>query len=154
MPGSRESVTPTIQGSGDIRRYWEILARVCRISSQPVLSFTQVFQLLGSFVWASGLIPLGSLHLRPLRRHFHFSDLTSGLHHRIDQTHQSTYSGIGRIYFFSLLESISNLSRRSSRSLRTPLHSAGAPIWGIPRFQVLGPMQNASSISSVWSSKQ
>ena len=129
---------------------------MCRISSQPVLSFTQVFQLLGSLVWASGLIPLGSLHVRPLQRHFHFSGLTSGLYHRIDQTHQSlsTYSGIGRIYFFSLLESLSDLSRQSSRSLRTPLHSAGAPIWGIPRFQELRPMQNASSISLVWSSKR
>ena len=32
---------------------------------------TEVCQLMGSLNWASGLIPLGHLHLRPLQRHFH-----------------------------------------------------------------------------------
>ena len=33
-------------------------------------------QLLGSLNWASGLIPLGRLYLRPLQRHFHSLGLT------------------------------------------------------------------------------
>ena len=32
---------------------------------------------MGSLNWASGLIPLGRLHLRPLQRHFHSLDLTN-----------------------------------------------------------------------------
>ena len=39
-------------------------------SSQPVLSYTEVSQFMGSLNWASGLILLGHLHLRPLQRHF------------------------------------------------------------------------------------
>ena len=32
---------------------------------------------MGSLNWASGLIPLGCLHLRPLQRHFHLLGLTN-----------------------------------------------------------------------------
>ena len=35
------------------------------------LQYTEVSQLMGSLNWASGLIPLGRLYLRPLQRHFH-----------------------------------------------------------------------------------
>ena len=50
---------------------WEIVARARHLSSLRVLSYTQVSQLMGSLNWASGLIPLGRLFLRPLQRHFH-----------------------------------------------------------------------------------
>ena len=55
---------------------WEIVARACHLSSLEVLDYTQVSQLLGSLNWASGLIPLGRLYLRPLQRHFHSLGLT------------------------------------------------------------------------------
>ena len=51
---------------------WEIVARARHLSSLRVLTFSQVSQLIGSLNWASGLIPLGRLYLRPLQRHFHF----------------------------------------------------------------------------------
>ena len=49
----------------------EIVACARHLSSLKVLNYTQVSQLLGSLNWASGLIPLGRLYLRPLQRHFH-----------------------------------------------------------------------------------
>ena len=55
---------------------WEIVARARHLSSLTVLTYTQVSQLMGSLNWASGLIPLGRLHLRPLQRHFHSLGLT------------------------------------------------------------------------------
>ena len=51
---------------------WEIVARARHLSSLHVLTYTQVSQL----NWASGLIPLGRLYLRPLQRHFHSLGLT------------------------------------------------------------------------------
>ena len=55
---------------------WEIVARARHLSSLHVLSYTQVSQLMGSLSWASGLIPLGRLYLRPLQHHFHSLGLT------------------------------------------------------------------------------
>ena len=55
---------------------WEIVARARHLSSLKVLNYTQVSQILGSLNWASGLIPLGRLYLRPLQRHFHSLGLT------------------------------------------------------------------------------
>ena len=55
---------------------WEIVARARHLSSLHVLSYIQVSQLMGSLSWASGLIPLGHLYLRPLQRHFHLLGLT------------------------------------------------------------------------------
>ena len=50
----------------------EIVARARHLSSLRVLlNYTQVSHLLGSLNWASGLIPLGHLYLRPLQRYFH-----------------------------------------------------------------------------------
>ena len=96
------------------------------------LSFTQMSLLLGSLVWASGFIPLGSLHLRPLQQQFSFLGLTAGLHHSVDQTYLLRHlQGL-----FSLLESLSDLSRQSSQPLQMPIHSAGTAIWRIPRFWV------------------
>ena len=56
---------------------WEILARASHLCSLRVLSYTQVSHLMGSLNWASGLIPLGRLYLRPLQRHFHSLGLTN-----------------------------------------------------------------------------
>ena len=55
---------------------WEIVACAHHLSSLRVLNYTQVSQLLVSLNWASGLIPLGRLYLRPLQRHFHSLGLT------------------------------------------------------------------------------
>ena len=55
---SGESFPPNIQGPGD-----NIL---------PNSSYTEESWFMGSLNWASSLIPLGRLHLRPLQRHFHF----------------------------------------------------------------------------------
>ena len=56
---------------------WEIVARARHLSSLKVLNYTQVSHLLGSLNWASGLIPLGRLYLRPLQRYFHSLGLTA-----------------------------------------------------------------------------
>ena len=56
---------------------WEIVARARHLSSLRVLTYSQVSQLMGSLNWASGLIPLGRLYLRPLQRHFHSLGLTN-----------------------------------------------------------------------------
>ena len=53
------------------------MARMCQISSQETLSYIEVSQLMGALNWASGLIPLGRLHLRPLQGHFHSLYLTN-----------------------------------------------------------------------------
>ena len=55
---------------------WEIVAYARHLSSLRVLTYTQVSQLMGSLNWASGLIPLGRLYLRPLQHHFHSLGLT------------------------------------------------------------------------------
>ena len=55
---------------------WEIVARARHLSSLQVLTYSQVSQLMGSLNWASGLIHLGRLYLRPLQRHFHSLGLT------------------------------------------------------------------------------
>ena len=54
-----------------------IIAHLCRISSQKILSYTEVSRFMGSLNWASGLIPLGRLYLRPLQQHFHSLGLTN-----------------------------------------------------------------------------
>ena len=55
----------------------EIVARARHLSSLRVLTFSQVSQLMGSLNWASGLIPLDRLYLRPLQRHFYSLGLTN-----------------------------------------------------------------------------
>ena len=67
--GPRESFTPRVQGWGD--------SRLRHLSSLKVLNYSQVSHLMGSLNWASGLIPLGRLYLRPLQRHFHSLGLTN-----------------------------------------------------------------------------
>ena len=60
-----------------ISKAWEIVAHVCCISSQKILSYREVSQFMGSLNGASGFIPLGRLHLRPLQQHFHSLGLTN-----------------------------------------------------------------------------
>ena len=115
----------------------EIMAHVCQISSQKILSYTEVSQFMGSLNGASGLIPLGRLHLRPLQRHFRPLGLTNSF---TPPCRSDPYLANGRTYAFSCQESLSNLSRRSSRFSRTPLPRAGAPTWRILRLQVFGPI--------------
>ena len=135
---------------------WQIVARARHLSSLRVLTYSQVSQLMGSLNWASGLIPLGLLYLRPLQRHFHSLGLTDlmNLGHRFSQTlwYLPTYFGNGRTYVFLPQESRSARFRQTSRFLRTPPRRGGALTWEIPRFRVPGPVQTASSISVVWSS--
>ena len=51
---------------------WEIVARARHLSSLRVLTSSQVSQLMGSLNWASGLIPMGRLYLRPPSTPFSF----------------------------------------------------------------------------------
>ena len=60
-----------------ISKAQEIIAHASRKSSQTVLSHKEVSQFMGSLNWASGLIPLGRLHMRPLQQHFHLLGLTN-----------------------------------------------------------------------------
>ena len=53
------------------------MAHACRISSQKIMSYTEVSKFMGSLNLASGLIPLGRLHLRPLQQHIHSLGLTN-----------------------------------------------------------------------------
>ena len=135
---------------------WEIVARARHLSSLHVLAYAQVSQLMGSLNWASGLIPLGCLYLRPLQRHFHSLGLTDRFTQprRSDPLSLPTFYGAGRSHVFLPQESLSARSRRSSRFLRTPPRRGGALTWGIPRLQVPGPIQTASSTSIVWSSRR
>ena len=129
------------------------MAHACRISSQKTLSYREVSQFMGSLNWASGLIPLGHLHLRPLQI-FHSLGLTNRFStpRRSDPVVLATYSGSGRTYRFSHQESLSEISRQSSPFSQTPRPRAGAPTWEILRLWVYGPVQNASSTSMYWSS--
>ena len=65
-PVSRNPFTSGLRGSSlPESKAWEIVARARHLSSLHVLSYIQVSQLMGSLNWASGLIPLGRLYLRP-----------------------------------------------------------------------------------------
>ena len=76
-PVSRNPFTSGLGGSFPSRvQSLEIVARARHLSSLRVLTYSQVSQLMGSLNWASGLIPLGLLYLRPLQRHFHSLGLT------------------------------------------------------------------------------
>ena len=89
----------------------EIVAHAYRISSQSVLPFQQVYQFMGLLNWASGLIPLGRLHLKPLQRHFHALGLTNQFTTPQASRSLSPYSDTGRSYLFSALEFLSDCFR-------------------------------------------
>ena len=106
--GSMKTFTPRIQGY-----------KIDTLSSQPVLSFQQVPQFMGSLSWASGLIPLGHLHLRPLQQHFHALGLTNRFT-PVCQSDQSFLATLLRHWpdpFFLPLASLSDHSRRTLRYL-------------------------------------
>ena len=114
---------------------WEIVACARHLSSLRVLTYSQVSQFMGSLNWASGLIPMGRLYLRPLQRYFHSLGLTD----RFTQPRRSdplvlANLGNGRTQVFLPQESA--CSRRISQFLRTPPRRGGALTWGIPRFRV------------------
>ena len=68
-PVSRNPFTSRLRGSFPSRVQ-------SHLSSLLVLTYSQVSQLMGSLNWASGLIPLGRLYLRPHQHHFHSLGLT------------------------------------------------------------------------------
>ena len=71
----------------------EIIARACELSSQQVLSYQRVAQFMGSLNWASGLIPVGRLHLRPLQCNFH----SLGLKNRFTPQHRSDQPALANL---------------------------------------------------------
>ena len=103
----------------------------------------QFFHRLRSLIWASGLIPLDCLYLRPLQQHFHSLGLTNRFTplRRLDPLVLANLLSQWQDLSFLPIESPSDLFRRSSRFLRTPLPRVGAPRWGIPRFGVLDPFR-------------
>ena len=135
---------------------WEIVARACHLSSLRVLTYSQVSQLMGSLNWASGLILMGRLYLRPLQRHFHSLGLTD----RFTPLRRSDPLDLA-----NLLRQWQDPSFLTS-GIPIPTFQADLTIFtgastqgwgahmGIPRFWVPGPVQTASSISTVWRSKQ
>ena len=133
-----ESFPPSIQSSGD-------MAHACRISSQKTLSYREVSQFMGSLNWASGLIPLGHLHLRPLQ-HFHLLGLTNRF---------STPWCSNPVVLATLHRQWQNLSFLTSGIPIRPFQveftiftDASTQGWGRPH----GPILNSSSTSMYWSS--
>ena len=148
-PGLRGSFSSRVQSL-------RIVARTRHLSSLRVLTYHQVSQLMGSLNWASGLIPLGRLYLRPLQRHFHSLGLTD----RFTPPRQSDPLVLANLlrhwqdlHFLTSGIPIRTF-RRNSRVLRMLPLRGGTLTWGIPRFRVPGPIQTASSISIVWSSRR
>ena len=118
---------------------WEIVAHARHLFSLRVLIYSQVFQLMGSLNWASGIIPLGRLYLRPLQRHFH----SLGLTNRFTPPRRSDPLVLANLlrqwqdlcFHFS---GIPICTFQASRFLRTPPRRVGALTWGIPRFRAPG----------------
>ena len=102
-----------------------------------------------SLNWASGLIPLGRLHLRPLQLHFHSLGLTNRFTPLLCSDPLALANRLRQWQDLSFLTSVI-LIRPFQAEFTTLLRPL--PIWGIPRFHVLGPVQTASSTSTVWSS--
>ena len=123
----------------------EIAARARHLSSLRVLTYSQVSQLMGSLNWALGLIPLSHLYLRPLQRHFH----SLGLIDRFTPPRRSD-----PLVLANLLRQWQDRTFQADLKVSQTLpRRGGAPTWGIPRFRVPGPIQTASSTSTVWSSR-
>ena len=101
------------------------MAHACRISSQKTLSYREVSQFMGSLNWASGLIPPGHLHLRPLQ-HFHSLGPTNRFStpRRSDPVVLATL--LRQWQNLSHQESLSDLSRQSSPFSQTPRPRAGS----------------------------
>ena len=144
--GPRESLLPESKA-------WEIVARTRHLSSLKVLNYTQVSQLLGSLNWASGLIPLGRLYLRPLQRHFHSLGLTDWFTPPRPSDPLVLANLLQR--WLDPLFLTSGIPIRTFLADLTIFMDASNQGWGahmgIPRFRVPGPSQTASSTSTVWS---
>ena len=82
--GPRGGLAPKLESKAQ-----EIAACACQLFPLRAWSYHQVAQLMGLLNWASGLIPLGRLYLRPIQRYFHS---------HVGQTPRSlpAYSSIGR----------------------------------------------------------
>ena len=119
------------------------------VQNIPTTSFVidSSLNLLGSLVWASGLIPLVCLYLRPLQRHFHGLGLTNWFTPPRHSDPLVLANLLRQWQDLSFLTSGIPIrpSRQSSRYLRTPLPRVGAPRWGIPRFRVLDPFRPRAS---------
>ena len=143
--GSEKSFPPNIQSSGDNgTRMPNILEN---------LSNMEVSQFMRSLNWASGLTPLGHLHLRPLQRHFHSLGLTNQF---------SPPRPSDPLLLATLLRQWQDLSFvtlgipirpfQAKFMIFTDASTQGwAPTWGILRLQVYGPVWRASSTSMCWS---
>ena len=118
----------------------EIAARVCKLSSLRVLSYHQVAQLMASLNWASGLIPLGRLYLRPLQCYFHSLDLTD----RFTPLRWSDTSVLA-----SLLQQWQDLSFLTSRIPIRPFQ-ADFTIFTDASTQGWGAHMGDSQISGTW----
>ena len=96
---------------------------------------------MGSLNWASGLIPLGRLYLRPLYRHFLSLGLTDWFTplRQSDPLVLATFCGTGRTHVFLPQESKSARFMRISRFLWTPPRRGRALTWGFPDFGYLDP---------------
>ena len=120
---------------------WEIVARAHHLSSLRVLTYQQVSQLMGSLNWASGLIPLGRLYLRPLQRHFH----SLGLTNRFTPPRRSDPLVLANLlwHWQDLRFLTSGIPirtfRQISRFLRTLPLRVGHSHGGFPDFGYLGP---------------
>ena len=135
---------------------WEIVAHACHLSSLQVLTYSQVSQLMESLNWASCLIPLDLLYLRPLQRHFHSLGLTD----RFTPLRRSDPLVLANLrwHWQDLLFLTSGIPIHTFQAEFTIFTDASTQGWGahmgIPRFRVPGPVQTASSISIVWSSRR
>ena len=96
------------------------------------------------------------MYLRPLQRHFHSLGLTD----RFTPPRRSDPLVLANLlrrwldpHFLTSGIPIRPFQADFTLFSRTPPIRAGAPTWGIPRFRVPGPIQTASSTSTVWSSK-
>ena len=128
---------------------WEIATHACQLSSLRVLSYHQVSQLVGSLNWASGLIPLGRLYLRPLQRYFYSLGMTDWF---------TPLRRSDPLVLPSLLQQWQDPSILTSG---IPIHPGGFYDFhgrlhsgGIPKFRVHGPLWTASSISVAWNSRR
>ena len=110
----------------------EIAARARHLSSIRVLSYNQVSQLIGSPNWASGLIPLGRLYLRPLQRHFHSLGLADWF---MPPRHPDPLALANLLRCWQDLRFLTSgilslLFRRNSRFSQTPPLRGEALAWG------------------------
>ena len=136
MPGSGESFTPRIHGSGDS-------SAIVQISSQPVS-----VSVMPTSVPAHGIPQLGfRSHPAGLsapeatKMTFSFRPVYATMSIKPTGPCQPTQALAGPIFLVRML-----------RFTWTSLHRGGAPIWGIPRFWVPGPVFDRELHINFWDS--